>query len=141
MNLCDYLKHNWIKLTTFSKFPRKIKNLQKNYILSVIESSYRTVQILFILIILLCSLSVKHLNWHTVETGMKKNSDNLAPICLQQVVDAFFFPPIIGIIVTVFTGYQVDIKFWTKVSINTHGSAYATAGIEAECHFVPWSLI
>lgn len=91
MNLCGYLKHNSIKLTTFSEFSIKMKSIWKNYILSVIRHAYEIVHILFILIILLCSLSVKYFNWHTVETGMKKNSENPVPSCLQQVMEAFFF--------------------------------------------------
>lgn len=58
MNLCDYLKHNSIKLTTFSEFSRKMKSIWKNYILSVTRNSYEIVHILFILIILLCSISI-----------------------------------------------------------------------------------
>lgn len=140
MNLCDCLKHNCIRLTTFPEFSRKIITIQKSYISSVTRNAYKILPILFILIISLCRLSVKHFSWHTVETGMKKNSENPVPSCLQQVLDAFFFPHT-DIILTLFTWYQVEIKFWTKVTIKTYVSEYTTAGIQAKCHFLSLSLV
>lgn len=68
-----------------------MKKIQKNYILSIIRNAYKIFHIFFIPIILLCSLPVKHFNWHTLETGMKKNSENPVQSCLQQVVDALSF--------------------------------------------------
>lgn len=57
---------------------------------------------------------------------------------LIQVMDGFFNHT--DIYFTLFTWYQVEIKFWTKVNLKTDGSAYATAGIEAECHFVSYLI-
>lgn len=71
----------------------------------------------------------------------EKGSWEPCPILSLKSHECFSFFPHTEIILTLFTWHQVEIKRWTKFSIKTGVSQYATAGIEAEYHFVPWFLL